>query len=311
MTADHRFSFWIDFQAKDRNSLKDFSAKYQLHPASVQDCLDPEHYPKVERIGNTLFLIVRYLDPDAPADADQILALTRKIGLFFTPQNLLTIHRGRADFLEKIRTDWVPDTDAKTAPAATAATAATTALMIKITKECIKSYDPLIEKIERELLDIEKDMIQKKLTPDDLIQLYSCRSRLSLLKRLFWHNTSVIQQWRKDMGIEDSPWFQDLKEVSESYYFFADELLDDSQNLLNLQLSLASQKTNEVMRLLTVLSFFFLPLTFIVGVYGMNFRWMPELEWKWGYPLTWGIMLAISAFIYFKVRKRGWLDRSH
>ena len=78
--------------------------------------------------------------------------------------------------------------------------------------------------------------------------------------------------------------FRDVQENAESYHFYADELLDDANTLLNVQLALASHRTSEVMRVLTVFSVFFLPLTFIVGVYGMNFDFMPELRQRWGTP---------------------------
>ena len=74
-----------------------------------------------------------------------------------------------------------------------------------------------------------------------------------------------------------------------------------------MQLSLSSQKTNQVMRTLTVFSAFFLPLTFLVGVYGMNFEYMPELTQRWGYPAVWVVMVLITIGIYTLVRRRGWL----
>ena len=98
---------------------------------------------------------------------------------------------------------------------------------------------------------------------------------------------------------------QDLKESVSSLILQFEDFLDEANSLLNIYLSSNSQKTNEVMKLLTVFSAFFLPLTFLVGVYGMNFKFMPELNWEYGYYLTWGVMLSISIaiFIWFKVRK--------
>jgi len=104
-----------------------------------------------------------------------------------------------------------------------------------------------------------------------------------------------------------SPIIQDLREAAESYQFYADQLLDEAQNLIAMHLAVASHRTNEVMRVLTVFSAFFLPLTFIVGVYGMNFRYMPELEKRWGYPLLLAVMLTVSLTIFVWFRRRGWL----
>jgi len=100
---------------------------------------------------------------------------------------------------------------------------------------------------------------------------------------------------------------QDLRENAESMHFYADEMLEEVNNLLQMQLSIAAHRTNDVMRILTVFSAFFLPLTFIVGVYGMNFQHMPELPLVWGYPLVWGIMLSVVAGIWLWFRRRGWL----
>ena len=81
----------------------------------------------------------------------------------------------------------------------------------------------------------------------------------------------------------------------------------EAQALINMNLAVASHRTNEVMRVLTVFSAFFLPLTFLVGVYGMNFRYMPELERRWGYPTALVVMALISVVIFFWFRRRGWL----
>jgi magnesium transporter len=100
---------------------------------------------------------------------------------------------------------------------------------------------------------------------------------------------------------------QDLRD----YYVKADtqleEVYENIHSLLNIYISLSSQRTNEVMRTLTVFTAFFLPLTFIVGVYGMNFKYMPELEAHWGYPGVIGLMLAITIAVWIWFKRKGWL----
>ena len=100
---------------------------------------------------------------------------------------------------------------------------------------------------------------------------------------------------------------QDLKEKVDSLFFYSDQLVEDTNNLLNLHISLSSQRTNEVMRLLTLFSVFFLPLNFIASIYGMNFQHMPELGWTLGYPLVLVIMLSVALGIYLWFRKKRWL----
>jgi magnesium transporter len=83
--------------------------------------------------------------------------------------------------------------------------------------------------------------------------------------------------------------------------------LDEVNNLVNLFMSLSSQKTNDVMKVLTIFSVFFMPLTFIAGIYGMNFEFMPELRQKWGYPGVMVLMGIVTAFIYFWFKRKKWL----
>ena len=83
--------------------------------------------------------------------------------------------------------------------------------------------------------------------------------------------------------------------------------MDDLNNLLNLYISLSSQKTNEIMKTLTIFSIFFMPLTFIAGIYGMNFHFMPELDYKWGYPIIIFIMFIITLIIYYWLKRKKWL----
>jgi magnesium transporter len=104
-----------------------------------------------------------------------------------------------------------------------------------------------------------------------------------------------------------APLFQDIRENAESMHAYADELLEEVNSLLSIQLALASHRTNEVVRVLTVFSVFFLPLTFIVGIYGMNFDFMPELRQRWGYPAVMAGMGVVTLAIYLWFRRRGWL----
>jgi magnesium transporter len=98
---------------------------------------------------------------------------------------------------------------------------------------------------------------------------------------------------------------QDVKDTMLSLVLNYDEVLENSHNLLNTYLSVNAQKSNDVMKLLTIFSAFFLPLTFIGGIYGMNFENMPELRWQFGYFITLGVMALVALIIYvwFKRKK--------
>jgi magnesium transporter len=88
---------------------------------------------------------------------------------------------------------------------------------------------------------------------------------------------------------------------------FYEQLTEDALNLVSMYMSISANKSNEVMKVLTIFSAYFLPLTFIVGVYGMNFEFMPELEWTFGYPLVIGLMVLVFILIYSWFRRKKWL----
>ena len=98
--------------------------------------------------------------------------------------------------------------------------------------------------------------------------------------------------------------FQDIKDSLTQSLLVYDEILDDSMNLLNTYLSITAQRNNDVIRVLTIFSAFFLPLTFIAGIYGMNFEHMPELKWPFGYFFCLIIMASVSLAIYFWFKRR-------
>ena len=132
------------------------------------------------------------------------------------------------------------------------------------------------------------------------------KRRVTLIKRTLWQTLGVVQKLHPSSE-GHAPIYQDLRESIESLYTYADEIHDNVNNLLTVQLNIASHRTNEVMRVLTVFSAFFLPLTFIVGIYGMNFQFMPELGWRYGYPMTIGLMVGVCLTIFLWFRHRGWM----
>jgi magnesium transporter len=139
-----------------------------------------------------------------------------------------------------------------------------------------------------------------------LRRIYTEKRRVTQMRRMLSHTLDLVQRL-VPASEPTAPLYQDLRENAESMHFWADELVDDVNNLLTIQLHLASHRTNEVVRILTVFSVFFLPLTFIAGVYGMNFHFMPELRERWGYPAALAGMGAVTLAIYLWFRRRGWL----
>lgn len=298
-TARHGFT-WVDVTAPTDPELREVAREYGLHPQAVRDCLDPEHLPKFERFPGNLFFIVRSFDAGAPADCATTQELTRKVAVFSGQGFVVSIHRGPQPFLQQVRERH----------AAVGATdqpeLAQYFLVCDIIEGASETFTSPLDALETTIDDIEDALVVGRLGADDLVRLHTVKRRVTIVKRMLWRSLDVVQRLNPPSDVA-APRYQDLREAIESQHSWAGELVDHGTTLMNLQLAVSSERTNQVVRVLTVFSAFFLPLTFIVGVYGMNFEHMPELTSPYGYGGVWALMLVVSVGIFLWFRHRGWL----
>jgi magnesium transporter len=283
--------------------LADIARRYGLHSTSVEDSLDPEHLPKYERIGGVTFIIARAMDAAATRDCSTVQEMTRKVAIFYGADFLITIHRTEQPFLsaltEKYRTASLP-------PGAERRKSFLPRLLIELINGAIETYEKPLESAEVATDKFEATVFGEDELGGLLRRIYTEKRRVTQMRRMLSHTLDLVQRL-VPASEPTAPLFQDLRENAESMHFWADELVDDVNNLLSIQLAMASHRTGEVIRVLTVFSLFFLPLTFIVGIYGMNFDFMPELRQRWGYPAALAGMGVVTLVIYLWFRRRGWL----
>ncbi len=292
---------WIDLIHPSREDLQQLARDYGIHPILLQDCLDPEHLPKFEKVGDIHFIILRAYDASCQTECDTVQELTRKVAIFISDRFLITIHRKHYSDLEEIQRKWSHlELDTSKAPL----------LLSEILEAVFMSYERPIDASSDELEKFEIETFETSQTSPDLLRKgYFLKRKVSVIKRMLRMSMDVLIKINTHLYEKQTPHAQDLKDTLDSLYFFAEDLMENINNLLNLHISLSSQKTNEVMRLLTVISLFFLPLNFIASVYGMNFEHMPELKNEYGYPIVLSLMtiVAISIFLWFK--RQGWLKK--
>jgi magnesium transporter len=301
---------WLDVVDPTREELSELVADYGLHTLSVSDCLDPEHLPKYEVFDNHTFVILRAVDADAPRTADTVQALTRKLAVFAGPGFVITIHRKDQPWLTALQERGLANVPLKHA---TKSEGIQVHLLTQLFNAALDTYQRPLEEVENTLDRFDTKLFEGEVDDggefrSDLREIHRLKRQVTLCKRLLWRTVDVTQRMVPHAG-KAAALLRDVQENAESYHFYADELLDDANTLLNVQLALASQRTSEVMRVLTVFSVFFLPLTFIVGVYGMNFKYMPELRERWGYPAVLFAMAVVTFAIHRWFRVRGWLRR--
>jgi magnesium transporter len=135
--------------------------------------------------------------------------------------------------------------------------------------------------------------------------MYWLKRKAEVSKRVLQLSKTVLDSLSREN--RPDPQMQDLLDLYLRLLTMYEEIENSTNNLLNIYIGLAAHRTNEVMRVLTIFSVFFMPLTFIVGIYGMNFRYMPELQSKIGYPVTLLVMFLITGGIFLWFKKREWL----
>ncbi|TWP28655.1 magnesium transporter CorA [Apibacter muscae] len=285
---------WIDLQNPNKDELQEITLKYNLNYYNLTDSLEPNHLPKYESGEDINFLIVRIVNINAKKEAN-IQSITNKIAIFYNDKVIITVHRVKIDFLLDIKLKFVDSNKAKT----------TLAIIIKILSECLQSYNQALLGTMNKLESYENNLFASKNTSVSLKNIYSLKRKTSLCSKLLILSDNVICALKPNKS--EKPEFQDLKDLYTKLTTLHEQVSDDLNNLLNLYISLSSQKTNEIMKTLTIFSIFFMPLTFIAGIYGMNFSHMPELQSRWGYPIIMIVMVVITILIYFWLKRKKWL----
>ncbi len=293
---------WLDVVNPTREELANIARQYGLHSTSVEDSLDPEHLPKYERIAAVTFIIIRAFDEAATRECSTIQEMTRKVAVFYSTDFLLTIHRTDQPFLAAL----IEKYQSPPPPGAERRKSFLPRVLIEIINGAIETYERPLAEAESTIDKFEATVFGEQELSGLLQRIYAEKRRVTQMRRMLSHTLDVVQRL-VPASEPTAPLFQDLRENAQSMHSYAEELVEDVNNLLSIQLALASHRTNEVVRVLTVFSVFFLPLTFIVGIYGMNFDVMPELRKHWGYPAVMGAMALVTLVIYLWFRRRGWL----
>lgn len=295
-------SQWIDIEKPNKETLTQLSKELSLPLRPLLSCLDPEHLPKLDLFDDIQFMILRSCDPDHKPSADGIEDLTTKLAIFRTPNFILTIHRTDPAYVREVRekcTDSVSAND----------------LVKSLVLGAVMSFDQALTDLDKKVSTFEEKIFGNRKFKTLLQQGHSLRKQAFAYKRLMQLTHELVKQISTErlMFLDNHA---DIKERVTRFLYYADEMLDNVTVLLNLFVALEDQKTNEasyraneIMRVLTVFSIFFLPLNFIASIYGMNFDNMPELHHANGYHFVLTAMGLIALLIFWFVWKRGWLRK--
>ncbi len=291
---------WVDVYEEGETSESDFLRRMGCHELAILDALKERHPPKLEFFGDEAFLLLRDLRPDAvDLDFDYI-----QTGFFARERSLITRASAHSPSVEL----WWHAADLDKAMAQ-----GSIFLLTRIAKSIGARYLDLLLAFEPQLSEWEDELLTK---PHDSImrQLGFARNRLRKLCRATSYMERACEELMEVMGEEDYERhrqvvhatvdvyekFERLQGLAELYYHLSSDLIET-------YISLSSHHLNQTMRVLTVLMAVFVPLTFVAGVYGMNFVHMPELEWRMGYYGVLGFMLLIALGLLAIFRRHRWI----
>ncbi|NQX39054.1 magnesium transporter [Pedobacter steynii] len=284
---------WIDIYEPSEQELKQIIKKYDLHPALVNDCLQPDHLPKYERMPTYSFIIFRIHTEDDMPEADKVQQMTHKIAIFYSDQFIITIHRKKQRFLDHlismVQADKCNDSQE---------------LLNILINDCLNTYEAPLAKLSKAVDYFEEVVFLRPKKVPLLKGLYYLKRKIDLIRRMLILSFEIIDALDADPGNVNT---RDTRDHYVKLQNMLDSLAENIHQLLNIYFSASSQRTNDTMRILTIFSVFFMPLTFIVGIYGMNFEFMPELKWKLGYPGVMLLMAVVTLFIYLWFKRKNWL----
>ncbi|TDE16318.1 magnesium/cobalt transporter CorA [Dyadobacter psychrotolerans] len=292
---------WLDVDGIHETGLiEKLGGIYQLHPLLLEDVVNTEHKPKLEVYDSGhLFLTLKmlHIESDTPLEisaehvsfvlgSNYVISFQEELtGDIFTP----VLNRLKAS-IGKTRKNG-PDY-----------------LLFALMDVVVDNYFVILEKLE-DKLDLVEDQVIRGAKHLSLADLYALKRELTLVRRIIWPLRDIINQLiREDnplVGRKTIPYYRDLYDHVMQVVDTVDSYRELLASLTDVHLSTISNRMNSVMKTLTIFSAIFMPLTFIVGVYGMNFDNMPELRWHNGYYYTWSLMgiVTLGMVIYFRWKR--------
>jgi magnesium transporter len=287
---------WINVAGIHNTDIVEGIGKiYDIHPLSLEDIVHIDQRPKFEDYEHYVIAMMKMITYSKQVDSEQlaIILLDNTVISFQEPQggdafdiirNRLRTAKGR---VRKLGADY---------------------LAYALMDAVVDCYFTCIEKIGDKVEEIEEDIINNS-DKKSLLELYHLKREMIYLRKQVWHLRDMINNMVRSethlMNPSTDIYLRDLSDHVTRIIDTVETYRDLLSGIMDIYLSTNANKMNEVMKVLTIMSSIFIPVTFIAGVYGMNFENMPELKTQHGYYFIWGVMISIitGLLIYFKRRK--------
>jgi len=287
----------------DADAVNDFCLKFGIHPLTIEDILHTGQRPKIDHYDDYLFLVINLINYD---DTIQEMRM-EQISFVLGPDYLITFHEKSGDIFNPVL-DRIQNNKGRIRKMGV------DYLTYSLLDTVVDNFFSVLEKIGEEIEELEEELIAEP-DPETLQYIHYLKREMILLRKSVWPLREVISGLQREetqfLGDTMRMYLKDLYDHTIQVLDTVETFRDIISGMIDIYLSSVSNRMNEVMKVLTIFAVIFIPLTFIAGVYGMNFNTatsplnMPELHWYYGYPFALFLMAATAAgmLMYFKKKK--------
>jgi magnesium transporter len=291
---------WINIDGLHQvEILEKLGECYGLHPLVLEDILNTDQRPKMEDYGEYLYIVLRmfnYNDKSGEIESEQI-------SLVLGPNFVFSFQEREGDTFNPIR-DRVRNSKGRIRKMGADHLAYT------LLDSIIDNYFIILEKLGEKIEFLEEEVVTRP-RPETLQTIHHLKREMIFLRKGVWPLREVISGLERGESslIKESTriYLRDVYDHTIQTIDTIETYRDMVSGMLDIYLSSISNRLNAVMKVLTIIATIFMPLTFLAGIYGMNFKYMPELEWRLGYPVIWVIMVGIGVSMLLYFRKKKWL----
>jgi magnesium transporter len=291
---------WLNLDGvHDPALIQEIGRSLNIHPLVLEDILHTEQRPKLEDYEGYLFIVLKMLFFD-PALGE---VRGEQVSILLGADFVVSFQELEGDVFETIR-------DRLRGSKGRIRQMGADYLAYALLDAVIDNYFVLLEHIGNELELLEEELIERP-SPALMHRIHEYKREMILLRKAVWPLREVIGKLQRQppplVAETTGPFLRDIYDHTIQVIDTIETFRDLLAGLLDIYLSSMSNRLNEVMKVLTIIATIFIPLTFLAGVYGMNFEHMPELHWRWGYPSVWLMMIAVAVGMLWFFRKKRWI----
>ncbi|HBQ28739.1 MAG TPA: magnesium and cobalt transport protein CorA [Desulfotomaculum sp.] len=290
---------WINISGiHELDVIEKTGVQFGLHPLTLEDIVNTEQRPKIEDYKDYIFIVLKALH----YDADQGLKI-EQISIIIGVNYVITIQENKKDVFRPVRERIKNSTGRIRKMGADY-------LVYALIDAIVDNYFVVLEQLEGKIEFLEEELITNP-TKRTLHLIHQLKREMLFMRKSLWPSREVINiLQRGELPFINETTVVHLKDVYDhtiQVVEIIETLRDILSETLDIYLSSISNRINDVMKILTIITTIFIPLSFVAGIYGMNFKYMPELEWRFGYPVVLIFMAVVGIVMLFFFKKKKWI----